>query len=164
MSPIRVVRGSRFSASTRTVMPRSVTSPLSRPSVSSSTVPTPCCFIARAAADTASAGAMQTGAGYMISCTFLTVLHLLLIRLRLPPVAHPKRASQRRCGTVAGSGVQLGQALGGFGEAMLRLGEARPGTGAAVEPGRPGRQCELAGLEGCVFHVGPAQRGGYRGT
>jgi hypothetical protein len=40
---------------------------------------------------------MQTGAADMISRTFLTVLHLLLIRLKLPPVANRKRASQRRC-------------------------------------------------------------------
>ena len=77
ISPIRVVSGSRFSASTRTVMSRSVTSPLSLPSVSTSTVPMPCCFMALAAANTDSPGAMHIGAGDMMSRIFLTVLHLL---------------------------------------------------------------------------------------
>ena len=76
MSPIRVVRGSRFSASTRTVMSRSVTSPLSLPSVRTRTVPIPCCFMALAAADTDSPGAMQTGAADMTSRTFFILLHL----------------------------------------------------------------------------------------
>ena len=54
-----------------------MTSPLSLPSVSTSTVPMPCSFMALAAADTDSPGAMQTGAGDMMSRIFLAMLHLL---------------------------------------------------------------------------------------
>ena len=77
ISPIGVATGSRFSASTRTMISRSVTSPLSLPSVSTSTVPMPCSFIALAAADTDSPGAMHIGVGDMMSRIFLTMLHLL---------------------------------------------------------------------------------------
>src|ERR1700683_4091158 len=76
MSPIRVVSGSRPSASTRMVMSRSVRSPLSRPSASTSTLPIPCRFMALAAADTDSVAAMQIGAGDMMSRTFVATLHL----------------------------------------------------------------------------------------
>jgi hypothetical protein len=73
-------------------MSRSVTSPVSLPSVSTRTVPTLCSFMALAAADTDSPGAMQTGAADMMSRTFLTVLHLLaLIRMTLPPGGGRKR-------------------------------------------------------------------------
>jgi hypothetical protein len=51
---------------------------VSLPSVSTRTVPIPCCIMALAAADTDSPGAMQTGAADMMSRTFLIVLHLLL--------------------------------------------------------------------------------------
>jgi hypothetical protein len=47
--------------------------------------------MALAAADTDSPGAMQTDAADMMSRTFLTVLHLLLIRMTLPPEAARKR-------------------------------------------------------------------------
>jgi hypothetical protein len=47
--------------------------------------------MALAAADTDWPGAMQTGAADMMSRTFLTVLHLLLIRITLPPGAGRKR-------------------------------------------------------------------------
>jgi hypothetical protein len=47
--------------------------------------------MALAAADTDSPGAMQAGAADMMSRTFLTVLHLLLIRMTLPPEAGRKR-------------------------------------------------------------------------
>jgi hypothetical protein len=50
---------------------------VSLPSVSSRTVPIPCCFIALAAADTDSPGAMQIGAADMMSRTFLILPHLL---------------------------------------------------------------------------------------
>ena len=47
------------------------------PSVSTRMVPIPRCFMALAAADTDSPGAMQTGAADMMSRTFLIVPHLL---------------------------------------------------------------------------------------
>ena len=84
ISPIRVVSGSRSSASTRTVMSRSVTSPLSLPSVRINIVPMRCSFMALAAADTDSPGAMHIGAGDMMSRIFLTMLHLIVTGSRPP--------------------------------------------------------------------------------
>jgi hypothetical protein len=54
-------------------MSLSVMSPLSRPSASTSAVPTPCSFMAFATADTVSVEAMHTGADDMMSRIFLVM-------------------------------------------------------------------------------------------